>query len=213
MLDTATVSAWVTAHSVSQIKITKLYNRAGGTIGNLTPFSGTSIYLILNASGLGAGKATIDLFTGSAFFVSAGSVTINQPFFVATAISADVSMAGNDQYFGDTALGVYSQYRTSSSSFAVSGGSGEVVRAATTVTFHAVQTMLLNTGSGTVYIDGTGTTGSGVGTTGIANILRVGAGFGSSWAGRFSELGVWGIAPTAQNNIDIDANIRLRWGF
>jgi hypothetical protein len=208
-LDLASISAWVTAHSVTTILVTKLYDQTG----NAHHVAQTTVASMptLNTSGLGAGLPTM-VFSGGQF--DSASFTLAQPLsYSAAAVrvgTADggvlAGINGNDaeMRFGPSAP----------NQIFVFSGSAAITQVATDGTWHALQGVL-NGASSVMNVNGTsGTTGAS-GTNGIT----AGGGFyfGRSafgdLTGSMTEGGVWPFAFTGANMTALSGNQRAYWGF
>lgn len=217
LLDYAAINAWVTAHSVSGIRVTKLYDQTGGSIGHLVYAGGfESVRLNLSAAGLGSGKAAWNhsvVGVAHGRFVSTVNVTRAQPFSTSAVLSCDED--ANWYYMGTDDTYPFHAWGSVNDAFVGSGGSGTLVGSVTTIsTFHAVQ-IVFNGGSSSIQTDATNATSSTTG--GFAGGFKFWVG-GHSFQDsenrfRICEIGLWPSAFDATQKNSLNANQHTAWGF
>lgn len=218
-LDTAAIATWVTAHSVTTIKITKIYNQSGGSLVHLPAVPGFPPHLILSASGLGSGKASMAFHgAGDSFFAAfqtPSNATLNQPYSVSAVASTDDT---STQYLwgsDPSNLLHYTIYRTDR--FCMAAGAGEVgaSSANSAVAFHAIQTTANNDNTGSIYVDGANASGSNgpPNTTFSGAPFRLGGNNSTVFGGRISEFGIWSGIFSSGNKSSLNTNQHTEWGF
>lgn len=212
-LDIATINAWVTAHSVTAIRVTEIYDQTGNgqhffqfTIGNMPQ-------LIINPAGLSANRATM-LFSSarSDQIVSAGTgFTSSQPFTISTVARRTIkqtsvrggicSIAGGGIRFG---------YEANADTFFQYAGSGlNDIGTGALNTWHALQAVFAG-GASVVNVNGVDSSPNNPGSASpSSSSLAVGtASSGDYYDGYVSEIGVYSGSVGA-----IGANQKTRWGF
>lgn len=186
-LDTASIATWVAAHSVTTIKVTKIYEQVGtnhltqATLANMPT---------LNLTGGPGGSFAALLFTrASSQTISSGALTggATQPI----SMSVVAERTGTTGSF-NTVIGVGAAEVLFNNAANGLGGYAGAVLADTTHSadsaWHAAQVLFSATGS--VVVDGntpvTGSIGSGAVTAGAV----IGNGVGGFLDGRFMEAGL-----------------------
>lgn len=208
-LDVASVSAWVTAHSVSSINIVKLYDQSGN--GRHGTASAGSIKLVLSVLG---SLPSISNISGQ--FVSSATITQSVPFTVSAVARQPTQNNGNIDAIinSGSASFIYGFTGTSFSSgfSSMYSGSFATTAAASLNNFHAMQG-LFNGSSSSNYIDGTLTSPLNPGSTGISGeTIVVGGTGGFVLVGNIQEVGIWPGNVTA-NNSTMNSNQHTYWGF
>ena len=183
-LDVASISAWVTANSVTTIKITRIYDQTGNTrhvdqatLGNMP---------VLNLTGFGSLPSMDFTAASSHFLESSATVTQAQPFSFAT-VQLRGSASGNIVI---NSTGV--RMRTVSGGIEIHAGANAQALTAANGSWHAVQSVFNNTSSA-ICVDGTETTGLTVGTaTPSSSTIAIGkTATVASFDGSMAEVGLW----------------------
>lgn len=207
-LDTASISAWVTTHSVTTICVTKLYDQAStnhmtqATLANMPT---------LNITGGPGGNTPALIFVGSSSQTLA-ALSSNQAQPVS--LSAVAERTGAFTSFGTViSYGGTSDFGFNSATNTAYIYAGAVVTAtATDSAWHAMQG-LLNGATSAIYIDGTNTGSLSAGTTATGGgNTTIGVGLGGHLTGSASEFGV--VAGDASANFSaVNGNQHAFWGF
>lgn len=183
-LDVASISAWVTANSVSTIKVKRMYDQTGNarhmnqaTLANMPT---------LNLTGFGSLPAVV--FTAaSSQSLTAGSPTRTGPLTGSMVWNRTGGGVDTEPtYWGVTVLA------QTANNLRINNGAN-LDLAATTGSWHASQ-MVFNGASSAIYTDGTSATGSTgtVPTTGSAGLLMGAPAVSNYYNGSIAEVGWWG---------------------
>jgi hypothetical protein len=188
----AAINAWVTAHSVSTIKIAKIYDQTGtgnhftqGTLANMPT-------LVLNALGGLPGMA----------FLNSGSQQLATPTLTLTApysFSAVSLRTTNDGLLSgiieSTSVQIGLAYTTTANQVEILNNGHQATGTASDGAFHALQGTMVQDGSTlpVMVVDGTPNTGIASSGAGIsAATLRIGRSEGGqTMGGTITEVGVW----------------------
>lgn len=208
-LDVASISTWVTAHSVTTIKVTKIYDQSGNAKHALQATLANMPALLLNQIGsLPALRYTGGASSGQTL-VTSGTVTQAQPFTISTAYQRTSANSGNF----NPVLCAFSGATGILGNFNMFAGSS-VGPTQTDNAFHAGQGMF-NGASSSAYVDGVLTSSLNPGAGGYsANTISLG---GDNAGNRFLngfilEAGLWG-SDISANNAAMNSNQHAYWGF
>jgi hypothetical protein len=193
-LDTATISAWVTAHSVTTIKVTKLYDQSGTGLHVSQSTLADMPALVLNIL---SGYPVIR-FSAQAGMPSSGGATVNQPITSSIVSSRTGAFTSYGTVLGVPSSGSFQNgyNNVANQIFQYSNGAGTDTASVTDSTFHALAFALNNPGpNGTFYVDASSTamTPANVGTVAIADVLIGNSGDGHKFTGDLTEVGFWGV--------------------
>ena len=205
-VDLSAISAWVSANSVSTIKVAKLYNQANPGTADMVNSGSISTKPTLTLSALSGLPATT--FSGSSGQFLAASSTITQatPFSMSAVVNRTTATSGG--FLGADNVQVNLRGAGTANNMGFECGSAVGV-SCTDNTFHALNASCPSTsGQGAIRIDGTDTTGQTVGTTGLSgSTLRLGlSNAGIYLYGMLPEAIFYPIAYTTQNRSDMNAN-------
>lgn len=208
-LDVAAIAAWVTANSVTTIRVTKIYDQSGNAyhLENGTPEQRAT--LVLNVVN---GKPAL-LFTSSASQVmtkSTGVAQLTQPFTFSHCSVPNVGAgAGAVLAIYDGGSDISLVYYDNGSAL-IHAGSG-VGNTAADDTFHSVQGVL-NGASSIINIDGTETTGLNAGTNVCDTNIKMGDNFfGAFFNGYVCEAGTWDAGFDGTQRSNMNANQEAYW--
>jgi hypothetical protein len=207
-VDTAAINAWVTAHSVSTIRVTKIYEQVGGANHMLA--SASKPHLVMNVL---AGLPVFDFDGSSMWFTSTNNVAAQAQPLTFTAIGQQSAGAyiseGNFDVQPLISLGAGGiAQQTSGSAITYSGNTYSV--------FHAYISELTGTNTTcTMQIDGTlqtNSNGSGPGTAGFLGgaEMTIGADTptgGVPLAGQVFEAFVLTSAPNSTQQTALNTNM------
>lgn len=213
-LDVASISAWVTAHSVTTINITQLYDQSGNG-RNLTQAGTRCPTLVLG----GLGSLPVINFNPSSItqlFVGP-SVTLSQPFTM-TGV-AQTSISSSDAYIiGNNARNVFLEfsYHATQLLLLYAGTELPTANSTTDTNWHA-NFGVLNGASSTVQFDTTAAPGAAGAGGFAAETFGVGGspafGGGQGLTGNMTEAGIWSSALTSTNLTNLNSNQHTYWGF
>ncbi len=217
-VDTAAIAAWVTANSVSTIKVAKLYDQSGNArhVSNAT--LATMPTLVLNA--INSTLPVIDNPTGANFFLAtSGTHSVPLPYSYSAVWKTFASNSAGG-LAGGAANG------STSSSFGVDAtpafgfrlnGVNTFKQTYTNphTAFHAGQAVAVSGASNsTLNIDGTESTGTyaAVISAEAIRVMREGSG-GASFPGKIAEVGIWAAAFSGPQRTAMNANQHGTTGY
>lgn len=211
-VDLAAISAWVTAHSVTTIKVTKLYDQTGNGFhwSNATLASMPALTL-LALNGLPALTFTS---AANAFLATTTGITQLQPFTFVAAAKRTTNFTTIQSMMGWTSSpNGQLEFTASANTVAITAdGTSFVTQGSVTDNaFHAIQG-ISSGASSVIAVDGVENTGTNAATAPSANFMRLGrfAG-GSSLDGMMLEAGFWGSAIS--NRTGLNSNIHGTNGY
>jgi hypothetical protein len=210
-LDIASINTWVTAHSVTTVLVTKLYDQTGG--GNFlknTTLAQMPVLKLGSVTGLAANRPAM-LFSSSAptLMITNATITQAQPLSV-SAVGLQTVGGDNNQFMEDNAV---------AAGFGWSNGAGLQISfgssfgpAAPNNVWYSVQGLANGASSG-IFVNGTLTTGN-AGASGFGSTITVGRHFGSL-DGYILEVGVWAGDKSANNAAMYNGTNgqKTYWGF
>jgi hypothetical protein len=206
-LDVASISTWVAAHTVTTIKVTKLYDQTGSGHHLTQATLATMPVLTLSALGSLPGLTFNGNEMENAAFTMPNVLSMS---FVAkrtgnfSGINAVLTAQGNP-IFG---------FWNSANTIAGNPSSATITVAATDSAFHAAQA----TDDGatfTVYVDGANSSAATTSVTGGTGtfIGDRGVGGGLALTGVWMEAGAWPSVFSAGNASSMNSNQHTYWGF
>jgi hypothetical protein len=211
-LDVASINTWVTAHSVTTIKISKVYDQSGNARHATQSSLGAMPTLVLGpVTGLTASRPAMHFAAASTqTLVFATAVTQAQPLSMSSVYQRTNVNTGffNTLIADSTAVGFLLPPGTNlAGEFA---GSSVSVAAADNA-FHKIQG-LLNGASSALFLDGTNTGSLSAGASGFTGTLAIGNDTSSRYLdGYICEVGAIGGDKSA-NFAALDSNQHSYWG-
>lgn len=200
-LDTSSITTWVAAHSVTTIKISKLYDQSGHGLHFTQATLATMPTLALSV----IGSSPAMLFSGSQSLNNATGTTSTQPFTMSVIAQRTGTFTSNNTIFGS--LGGNSNqlfFGASANTAAMFDGNNLPAATAADSTFHAIQAIFNNPGTSSIYIDGSLTTPMNLGNTEtFTSTMTIGGQF--PLTGYVFEAGVWNGDKSA-NNATMNSN-------
>lgn len=201
-LDVSAITAWVTAHSVTTILVTKVYDQQGTNHMNQVAL-GSMPALILSAFG---SHPAISVDAATPRFITGGSVTQAQTF-TQSIVSRQVTAGGLGQVFGNSAASPGVFYNGANTAVIWAGGSFSSVTASDS-TPHSITGFYNNTSS-SIAIDGGAPTGSLTpGTDGFSSAQMCISESSFPSTSYFFEGGLWAGSIT-----DPGSNAKTYWGY
>lgn len=213
-LDIASINTWVVAHSVTTIRVTKIYDQSGGA-QHATQFTlGNMPQLVLNPTGMTASRAALFFASSrSDQIVSSGvGFTSGQPFTisaVANRTTTQTSVRGGIVSLNSG--GVRFGYEANANTFfQYAGGGLNDVGTSANNTWYGLQAVF-NGASSLVNVNGANTATNNPGTTGPSSSAVA---WGNTSSGDFldgyiAELGVW----SGSVSTSMGSNQQSAWGF
>jgi hypothetical protein len=217
-LDVAAINAWVTAHSVTTIKCSKLYDQtvAAGAGNNLVQATLANMPVLNLTAVLSAKPSLVFAASGTGTCLIGGTNLTGSVPYTMAALIEQPSIQGFGQAFGTTANpGIWFNNNASTAITAYAGGAAvDISTTAAYNAFHRVQVMF-NGASSSSNVDGavglTGNPGTG-GFTGFKPSMG-GTGVSSfNITGDVCEGGIWAGDQSA-NFSAMDSNIKTAWGL
>lgn len=210
-LDAAAIASWVSAHSVTTIKVTKLYDQSGNSRHQIQATLANMPTLVLSPSGIGAGKYGLFFNGGQAMSTATNffSTPLNTPFSLSI-VGERISTAGSVWIWYDDNDG--NQVLASGGNWNF-GASTQISAPAADGAFHSAQ-VVYNTSTSTALIDSTGTSGttSALVANGHFIIGAYNSGVSNPLTGYIQEFGWWS-ADKSANNTTMATNQHVYWGF
>jgi hypothetical protein len=206
-LDVASISTWVAAHTVTTIKVTKLYDQTGSAHHLTQATLATMPVLTLSALGSLPGLT----FNGNEMEIT--SFTPPNVLSMSSVAKRTGNTAGLNVMItaqGNPILGFWSTANT----IGFNPSNGTLTLTAADNAFHAAQATANGT-TATLYVDGattsfastsvTGGTGTYIGDRGVSGGLAL--------AGVWMEAGIWPSVFSAGNASSMNSNQHSYWGF
>lgn len=196
-LDVASISAWVSANSVSTIKVKRWYDQIGSR--HLDQATLTNMP-VLNLTGFGSLPAIVTNGTVPQGMIAAGGNLVKaQPITYSLVYIYDGREGEAVAHFGTF-------INTRSGDLKVRAGNNPSAVTAANGSWHAIQG-IVNTTSSALYVDGAGTTGISAGSSapnsGIT--LNVNIDFQAP-SNKYAEFGIWDIAFNGTQAGDMNTN-------
>ena len=210
-LDVATINTWVTAHSVTTIKVKKLYDQTG----NANHVSQATLInmpvLALNV--IGSLPGILYDFSNSQTLVGSTLPVSAYPMWCSYVAERTGNTVANNQVINTNAGGAFAQFGFRQNVTSVYEYAGNVPTAsASDNAFHAVQNYISGSGASnldSIYVDGTNTGGLNAGTSVPTGSVIVGD---TAMNGYILEVGLWGSDQTSHNSA-VNSNQHTYWGF
>jgi hypothetical protein len=200
--DITAISNWVTANSVSTIRVTKLYDQTG-TGNHVTNATLAQMpALVLSSLNSLPGLVTTGARTDR---LLSGNITRAQPISYSV-VAKRTASTGASGWIGSNTNPVGLYPGTGADIWSVAGNTVLASPATTTESaFHAAQG-ILNGGSSAIVIDGSATTGAGGSTGYSASAISLFRANGGTPDGVLMEAGVWPSAFNATQYGDMNTN-------
>jgi hypothetical protein len=211
-LDLASIATWVTANSVTTIKVKKIYDQIGTSHLSQATLATMPILVTGSVTGLAANRPAMQ-FRGAQSLAAASGSSASQPLsFSSVAERIGTANGGIISSIGGNDAELRFGPSTANQVFVFAGGS-PATRAATDSAFHAIQGVL-NGASSVTNVDGTSGSTASAGTNGIANAVRIGMSpFSDFLTGFICEAGLWPSAFSGANMTSLSSNQHSYWGF
>lgn len=202
----AAINAWVTANSVTTIKVTKLYDQSG-TGNHFTNVTlGTMPVLTLNS--LGGLPGMTGTGANNTVLTSLNNVTQAQPYTMSAVAQRGAILGSNTGIIaaGTSAISMGYVATTANTGFMNTNGAG-LSPTISDAAFHALSGVF-NAASSTYNVDGTDNTGPSIGTLGFsAEKIRIFRTQGAVSSNNIiMEVGVWPTGFTSGNLTSMSAN-------
>lgn len=212
-LDVASIATWVSANSVTTIKVPRLYDQTGGGRHLVQATLATMPTLILGpVTGLASNRPA--MVFASQNLLSPATLSVAQPLTLGTVAIRTSGTSDSGIIAGNNGNDADIMFRGANVA-AIFAGSFAPTLAQTDNAWHSVHGAF-NGASSFVNIDGTsGSTGSpGAGSMSTNRGLYLGRdGFGSALTGRILEGGVWPSALSGANISSLSSNQHSYWGY
>jgi len=208
-VDVASVSTWVTAHSVTTIRVSDLFNQASA---GHTLHQGTLAAMpVLGLSVLGSHPA-IQNTTTTDVVDAGGTLTQAQPLTISTvAERTSLNGTGLQVIFGNQSVDPSVGYHGANTAILFAGSFSADVTATDSV-FHAFQGVF-NGASSSLMVDTTANTGLNPGTDGISsNGMMINNGSFPSIQ-NFLEAGLISGAASGTIQTNLNSNQKTYWGY
>jgi hypothetical protein len=213
-LDIASINAWVTAHSVTAIRATQLYDQTG-TGQHFLQFDINSMpQLVINPTGFSANRASLFFSSARADIMnSAGSgITSTQPFTISTVAKRTVtqpSVRGGICGFEGYGAVRFGYSSGASTLYQYAGGALNDFGSVSDNTWYGLQALFAGAAS-VVNVNGSnqGPNDPGANAPTGSSVFIGTTSSGDNMDGYIAELGVWSGAVGA-----IGANQKSAWGF
>ena len=187
----AAIAAWVTANSVSTIKVTKLYDQTGNTKHFTNATLGTMPVLTLSALN---GLPGITSLNASGTVLTSPALTITDLTMVAV-FARTGNLAAINSFLANQNVATFIGSGATGNTSAMDNGTTVVTQAATDSVFHSVIGVLSSVGGASAMnTDGTEITAQSPGTSGFSapnNARLCRSNTASSVSGTIMEAGIW----------------------
>jgi hypothetical protein len=210
-LDVASINTWVTAHSVTTIKVAKVYDQTGNA-HHLTQVT-LALMPALTLNALGTNPA---LTGNNSVNMIGGALTIQAQPFTFSSVAKNTSSGTQGALFSDVSgnfEGVFN-FSGSANTVAIFAGAGPNSFTASDASTHAMQ-FVFNGASSDMNVDGTQNTNSaGTGSVAASDQIRLFQGVaGGLFTGFEYELGYWASAFSTTQSSNVSSNQHAYWGF
>lgn len=213
-LDVASIATWVTAHSVTTIRVSQLYDQTGGGNHVLQATLANMPVLTLSAIGSLPGMT----FNGSTTYLATSSITVvgpAQPHTISYVAKRTTVSGGFEAVFGASGSTQVGFDSGANGLYIFAGNGPPAPLSATDNAFHAVQN-IMNSTTSTISSDGTTSGSLNAGTSDLLSRQpTVGAANSSNsnmFTGVAMEAGVWAGNKSA-NTSTMNSNQHTYWGF
>lgn len=207
-LDVASIATWVTAHSVSTIKITKLYDQSGNSRNLIQSTLANMPVLVLS----GLGSLPVIRHTSTTNMLTSLTVTQAQPVTIVAVAKRTTVSGALGLIFGNSTASPTVLFSVAANGASLFAGSSVSIGTAADSAFHCLQG-LFNGASSTGNIDGSVSGSVNPGSGGFsANALT----FNSAafpFSGDFVEAGLWAGNFSGGNQTSTNSNVHTYWGF
>jgi hypothetical protein len=205
-LDVAAIATWVAAHTVTTIKVTKLYDQSGNAAHGIQATLAAMPVLTLNVIGVRPALT----FSGGQSVITGTVTTVSQPWTVSGSTRVTAATGSYAGTFG-TNVGWGSDGGTNQ--IDLQAGADFFLNILTPSTFQVVQGVA-NGVSSTIKVDnGSLNTGS-AGTNGLGTSVIIGSGtFSNRLTGDILNIGFWPSAISSGNQTSLYNQDKAYWGF
>jgi hypothetical protein len=204
-VDLTSINNWVTANSVTTIKVTKLYDQSGtgnhftqATLANMP----TLVLNIIN------GLPVLQFTSGGSMQINTAAISVTSPISFSTVAKRTTFNTALDGIFATQTTAFGLSFNNISGQIVMANPSTSSIASSTEGAWHSLQGMTTEDGSThpTVVIDGVASSGGTASSTAFsALVLRFGRSPGGiTMAGQITEGGVWGslsFSPTQYANL------------
>jgi hypothetical protein len=202
--DLTAISNWVTANSVTTIRVTKLYDQTGSGLHATNATLSTMPALTLNVLN---GLPVMTLTAARGDRLNTATFTQAQPFSMSAVTQRTANFTSEQGILGATPTSIDLQFTATTNQGRASAGS--VLTATANNSAWHTMSGVLNGASSALVVDGAATTGAG-GANAFSTVgLRVGrSSSGGSLDGQIAECGIWPSAFDATQYGNLNTNPR-----
>jgi hypothetical protein len=203
-VDIPAISAWVTANSVTTIRVTKLYDQTGNAFHATNATLTTMPALTLTALN---GLPVMTLTAARGDRLNTATTTQAQPFSLMAVAQRTANFTTEQGLVGATPTSIDLQFTATTNQGRASAGS--VITATANNSAWHTMTGVLNGASSALVVDGAATTGAGGSNALSAVGLRIGrSSSGGSLDGQIAECGIWPAALDSTQYGNLNTNPR-----
>lgn len=203
--DVTAITNWVTANSVTTIKVAKLYDQTGNGRDVVQATLANMPGLTLNSTPTGTLPAVDFTIGTNPVLATTSTYTQAQPLaFSAVYIRTSGTAVGG--VIGANANIIVGAGSGANLAYAASSG-GTFTVAATDNSWHAINALLNGIGtSSAINLDGSDTLGNGGATGFSSNNIRVGRAAANGLVGRVAEAGIWATSTDSTSRGNLNSN-------
>jgi hypothetical protein len=212
-LDVASIQTWVTANSVSTIKVNRIYDQVGSVHLEQATLANMPVLVLSGNPDLASNRPAIQFTGSSSQVLTTGSYpSTNQPISYAT-VAQRVGTANGGILSGNGGEPELSFGPGAANQVFVFANNTPATQAATDSAFHGIQGVF-NGASSVANVDGTSGSTANAGSTGIvASQFRMGIRFSDYLTGYVCEGGVWTVAFSGGDMTSLNTNQQAYWGY
>lgn len=210
-LDVAAIATWVAAHTVTTIKVTKVYDQIGTSHVTQATLASMPNLVLGPVTGLSSNRPAM-VFSGAQVLSNTVSVAVSQPVSFSSVAFRNGSAVGG--IIADTvANNAEMVFNSAANQAIIFAGGSPVVANANDNAWHSISAAF-NGASSIIGADGVAPTSGSPGANGTSNNINIGeSSFSEFLTGNINEVGIWPSAISSANMSSLSSNQHSYWGF